>query len=195
MDGSNIIFEQWSINNKNKDFIKKEKPIQYSRKKLKTYKFNLIRYFLISLIFRVIIQIKNIKKKKKSKYKKWKLFVILIRFITLPFNVYFTATFSSFRGHTVFPPFRKNVKFAGNFSRSRRRTFRKFIGRRIGLPVYHAGDRITGTRIGRKVEGWRWKGIDIRGRKREERIWGSEFKGAVLGKGIIIAGKMLELQR
>lgn len=66
MDGSNIIFEQWSINNKNKDFIKKEKPIQYSRKKLKTYKFNLIRYFLISLIFRVIIQIKNIKKKKKE---------------------------------------------------------------------------------------------------------------------------------
>lgn len=35
MDGSSIIFEQWSINNKNKDFIKKEKPIQYSRKNWK----------------------------------------------------------------------------------------------------------------------------------------------------------------
>lgn len=145
---------------------KKEKPI-YFIKKLKTYKFNLILCFLIFLMFRD----NNLNKEYSS----------------------FSSDLSPFLSiyisdHTVF-----------SSSLFRWKLFRVTNTRTCVSRIHRTQDWFTGLsrgyELGERSRDEGERALTLQGGGGGRNVWGSEFKGAVHGKGIIIAGKMLELQR
>ena len=147
---------------------KKKKPIQY--KKLKMYKFNLILCFLIFLMFRD----NNLNKEYSS------------------FSSDLSPSLSTYiSDHTVFPsPLFREIRW---------KLFRVTNTRTRVSRIHRTQDWFTGLsrgyELGERSRDEGERALTLQGGGGGRNVWGSEFKGAVHGKGIIIAGKMLELQR